>query len=67
MAKPKQTRTKRTKKVVEAEGIAHIKATFNNTLITIAVTEEGPQVLTGVVPQGYEVLPAPVPEPSGTP
>ena len=36
MAKPKQTRTKRTKKVVEAEGIAHIKATFNNTLITIA-------------------------------
>lgn len=36
MAKPKQGRTKRTKKVVEAEGIAHIKATFNNTLITIA-------------------------------
>src|SRR5919198_1775176 len=26
---------KRTKKVVEAEGIAHITATFNNTLITI--------------------------------
>ena len=38
MAKPKQTRTKRTKKVVEAEGVAHIKATFNNTLITIADT-----------------------------
>lgn len=36
MAKPKSTRTKRTKKIVEAEGIAHIKATFNNTLITIA-------------------------------
>lgn len=36
MAKPKQGRTKRTKKVVEAEGIAHIKATFNNTLVTIA-------------------------------
>ena len=36
MAKPKQGRTKRTKKAVEAEGIAHIKATFNNTLITIA-------------------------------
>ncbi|MGH7288178.1 MAG: 30S ribosomal protein S11, partial [Myxococcota bacterium] len=34
MAKPK-TRTKRTKKVVEAEGLAHIKATFNNTIITI--------------------------------
>jgi len=26
---------KRTKKVVEAEGIAHVKATFNNTVITI--------------------------------
>ena len=35
MAKPK-TRTKRSKKVVEAEGVAHIKATFNNTIITIA-------------------------------
>ena len=34
MAKPK-TRTKRTKKVVEAEGIAFVKATFNNTMITI--------------------------------
>ena len=31
-----KTRTKRTKKVVEAEGVAHIQATFNNTLITIA-------------------------------
>jgi small subunit ribosomal protein S11 len=28
-------RTKRTKRVVEAEGVAHIQATFNNTLITI--------------------------------
>ncbi|MGY8800031.1 MAG: 30S ribosomal protein S11 [Longimicrobiales bacterium] len=35
MANPK---TKKTKKVVEAEGIAHIKATFNNTIITIADT-----------------------------
>ena len=35
MANPK-TRTKRLKKVVEAEGVAHIKATFNNTIITIA-------------------------------
>ncbi|MCK5923926.1 MAG: 30S ribosomal protein S11 [Methylococcales bacterium] len=34
MAKPKD-RPKRSKKVVEAEGIAHIKATFNNTIITI--------------------------------
>jgi small subunit ribosomal protein S11 len=29
------SRTKRSKKVVEAEGVAHIKATFNNTMITI--------------------------------
>ncbi len=35
MANPK-TPTKRSKKVVEAEGVAHIKATFNNTMITIA-------------------------------
>jgi len=34
VANPK-TRTKKTKKVVEAEGIAFIKATFNNTIITI--------------------------------
>ena len=33
MAKP--TRTKRVKRVVEAEGTAHVKATFNNTIITI--------------------------------
>ena len=33
---PKPVRTKKAKKVVEAEGVAHIKATFNNTLITIA-------------------------------
>jgi small subunit ribosomal protein S11 len=37
VANPKGTR-KRTKKVVESEGIAHIKASFNNTLITIADT-----------------------------
>lgn len=34
MAKP-TTRPKKTKKVVEAEGVAHVKATFNNTVITI--------------------------------
>jgi small subunit ribosomal protein S11 len=34
VAKP-NTRAKRTKKVVEAEGIAYVKATFNNTMITI--------------------------------
>ncbi len=35
MANPK-TSTKRSKKVVEAEAVAHIRATFNNTIITIA-------------------------------
>ena len=29
------TRTKKAKRVVEAEGVAHVKATFNNTIITI--------------------------------
>lgn len=32
----KQSGARRTKKVVEAEGIAHITATFNNVLITIS-------------------------------
>ncbi len=36
MAKPKTARTKKVKKNVEAEAVAHIKATFNNTLVTIA-------------------------------
>jgi small subunit ribosomal protein S11 len=36
MANPKKgARVKRARKHVEAEGIAHIKATFNNTLVTI--------------------------------
>ena len=34
MAKP-TTRPKRAKKVVEADAVAHVKATFNNTQITI--------------------------------
>ena len=37
MANPKKgSRPKRSRRQVEAEGIAHIKATFNNTLITIS-------------------------------
>src|ERR1041385_7942104 len=32
---PARPAAKRTKKIVEAEGVAHITATFNNTLITI--------------------------------
>jgi small subunit ribosomal protein S11 len=40
MANPKKgVRTKRAKKHVEAEGVAHIKATFNNTLVTITDTQ----------------------------
>ena len=35
MAKVKGSRPRRSKKVVEAEGVAHIQATFNNTIITI--------------------------------
>lgn len=36
MANPKKgARTKKARKHVEAEGVAHIKATFNNTLVTI--------------------------------
>jgi small subunit ribosomal protein S11 len=36
MANPKKgARPKRTRRNVEAEGVAHIRATFNNTLITI--------------------------------
>ena len=29
------SRPKRSKKIVEADGVAHVKATFNNTMITI--------------------------------
>lgn len=36
MAKPKTSRAKKVKKDVGAEAVAHIKATFNNTLVTIA-------------------------------
>lgn len=36
MAAPRSSRTKKSKKVVAAQAVAHIKATFNNTLITIA-------------------------------
>ncbi len=34
MAK-QSSRPKRSKKIVEADGVAHVKATFNNTMITI--------------------------------
>jgi small subunit ribosomal protein S11 len=44
MANPKKRVAKRTRRNVEAEGIAHIKATFNNTLVTI--TDMGGNVVT---------------------
>ncbi len=44
MAKGKPTRSKRAKKVVEAEGVAHVRATFNNTIITI--TDNGGNAVT---------------------
>jgi len=45
MANPKKgARPKRARRSIEAEGIAHIKATFNNTLVTI--TDMGGNVVT---------------------
>ena len=41
-----KTPRKRSKKIVEAEGLAHIKATFNNTLITITDKAGQSKVLT---------------------
>jgi small subunit ribosomal protein S11 len=35
MAKPKQAGRPKAKRNVESEGVAHIKATFNNTIISI--------------------------------
>jgi small subunit ribosomal protein S11 len=36
VANPKpKTRTKRTRKAVESDGVAHITASFNNTIVTI--------------------------------
>lgn len=35
MTPPSRTGSKRSKKVVESEGLAHVSATFNNVLITI--------------------------------
>ncbi|MDQ3388849.1 MAG: 30S ribosomal protein S11 [Gemmatimonadota bacterium] len=35
MAKPKQAGKPRTKRQVESEGIAHVRATFNNTIVNI--------------------------------
>ncbi|KPJ88057.1 MAG: 30S ribosomal protein S11 [Gemmatimonas sp. SG8_17] len=39
MAQVKGSGARRTKKVVESEGIAHVTATFNNTLVTITDTK----------------------------
>src|SRR5881628_1277674 len=50
MAQAKAAGAKRAKKVVEAEGMAHITATFNNTLITI--TDMQGNALTWILGQG---------------
>ena len=42
---------KKAKRVVEAEGIAHVSATFNNTTITITDTH-GNAIVVGLVGQG---------------
>jgi small subunit ribosomal protein S11 len=39
VAKGSKSTRRKTKKVVEAEGVAHIKATFNNTIVTITDTK----------------------------
>lgn len=36
MANESTVRTKRSKKIVESEGVAHVKASFNNTVVSIA-------------------------------
>ena len=51
-----QTRSKKNKKKINPNGIVHIKATFNNTNIT--VTDENGNVIAGplLVKQGLKVL-----------
>ena len=46
MATAKSTSTKKSKRVVESEGIAHVRATFNNTTITITTTPLERRVIT---------------------
>ena len=41
MAKPKAKRTRRKDRRVEENGVAHIQATFNNTIITITDSKGG--------------------------
>ncbi|MEX2526856.1 MAG: 30S ribosomal protein S11 [Gemmatimonadota bacterium] len=36
MANESTVRTKRSKKIVESDGVAHVKASFNNTVVSIA-------------------------------
>ena len=38
MADPKKKKTKRKTSRVDAYGIVHVKATFNNTIVTVADT-----------------------------
>ena len=45
---------KKTKRIVEAEGVAHITATFNNTLITIADSKGNAVVLGSAGKSGFK-------------
>ena len=39
MAEPKKKRTRKKEKLTDVHGVAHIKATFNNTIVTITDTK----------------------------
>ena len=39
MAEPKKKRSRRKEKLTDVNGVAHIKATFNNTIVTITDTK----------------------------
>lgn len=48
MAEPKKRKTKKKGRKVEATGVAHIKATFNNTIVTL--TDEAGNVIAWASP-----------------
>jgi small subunit ribosomal protein S11 len=56
LARPKgrTTRARRVKKTIEAEGVAHIKATFNNTIITITDTKGNTVVWSSAGTAGFK-------------
>jgi small subunit ribosomal protein S11 len=50
---------KKTKKVVDAEGVAHVNATFNNTLITITDAHGNAVSWGSAGKAGFKVRPRP--------